>query len=48
VESGLISGNIMMNQDNDLKARNIKTLVILVAVALSFYGVYILTTALGG
>ena len=37
-----------MQQDKNLKAKNIKTLVVLVAIALSFYGVYILMTMLGG
>ena len=37
-----------MSQDEDLKAKNIKTLVVLIALALSFYGIYILSTALSG
>ncbi len=37
-----------MQQDKDLKAKNIKTLIVLVAIALSFYGAYILLTMLGG
>jgi hypothetical protein len=37
-----------MNQDKDLKARNTKTIIVLVLVALGFYAAYILMTALGG
>jgi uncharacterized membrane protein (DUF485 family) len=37
-----------MDRDDDLKAKNRKTLIVLALVALGFYAIYILMTALGG
>lgn len=37
-----------MDRDDDLKAKNRKTIIVLVLVALGFYSVYILMSALGG
>lgn len=37
-----------MTQDKDLKAKNIKTVIMLAILALTVYGIYIVTTALAG
>jgi predicted negative regulator of RcsB-dependent stress response len=37
-----------MDRDKDLKAKNRKTLIVLILLALGFYAAYMLMTALGG